>query len=177
LLSSEPTTRVLAAEATDLPAQVGRLLMSFLDHIHSGTSGSWLDLTLTMPQLKMLLIVDRLGPASMSQVAGRLRIGVSAATGLIDRLVEHGLIQRVPDLHDRRVVRVTTTEDGHNLVVRLGSAGSEQIRAVLEHLTADDLERCVSVLTAMNEAAEAEFKAKQLYPVAVAAAGRVEGGR
>ena len=96
----------------------------------------------------------------MSQVAGRLRIGVSAATGLIDRLVEQGLTRREPDPRDRRVVRVACTGEGRALVVQLRSAGAERLGCILEHVGLDDLVHCATAMTAVNEAAENEFQVK-----------------
>jgi DNA-binding MarR family transcriptional regulator len=48
----------------------------------------------------------------MGELASRLGIGVSAATGLVDRLVEHGALERESDSADRRVVRVRISPAG-----------------------------------------------------------------
>ena len=109
-----------------------------------------------MPQLKVLFVVDWLGPVSMSQLAARLHLSVSAATGLVDRIVEHGLAQREADSRDRRVVRVASTAEGQALVLRLHSAGSERLGRILDRLTSDELERCLVAMELVNNAVEAE---------------------
>jgi DNA-binding MarR family transcriptional regulator len=48
----------------------------------------------------------------MGELASRLGIGVSAATGLVDRLVERGVLKRDSDPADRRVVRVRMSPAG-----------------------------------------------------------------
>src|SRR6185295_13542262 len=101
--------------------------MELVQRIQTSPWPAWLDLNLTMPQLKMLAVVDSLEAAPMSQVAARLGIGLSAATSLIDRLEEHDLARREHDLHDRRVVRVTTTSAGRELMSTLHFASTERL--------------------------------------------------
>jgi MarR family transcriptional regulator, organic hydroperoxide resistance regulator len=144
----------------DVQARATHLLLRFFQQLQAGPAGPWLELNLTMPQLKMLFAIDWLGPVRMNQVAARLHIGVSAATGLIDRLVEQGLAQRESDPDDRRVVRVTSTDAGRSLVMRLRAAGGERLGAVLAHLSDDNLRCLASVMEQVYLAVEAEFEAE-----------------
>jgi DNA-binding MarR family transcriptional regulator len=148
-----------AAGRAHTQQRAASLVLQFLQQLQTGPAGPWLDLNLTMPQLKMLFAVDWLGPVPMSQVAGRLHIGVSAATALIDRLVEQGLARREQDVRDRRVVRVASTAAGRSLVLRLRAAGSERLGGVLKHLSDNDLECFAGVMEQVNRAVEAEFEA------------------
>jgi DNA-binding MarR family transcriptional regulator len=80
----------------------------------------------------------------MSELASRLGVGVSAATGLVDRLVERGVLERDSDPADRRVVRVRMSPAGIRAgqewhaaqVLHMGEALStlsdEEIRQVAE---------------------------------------------
>jgi len=63
----------------------------------------------------------------MSELASKLGIGVSAATGLVDRLVERGVLERESDSADRRVVRVRMSPAG----IR---AGQEWYAAQILHM-------------------------------------------
>src|SRR5512137_1283526 len=54
----------------------------------------WLDMDLTMPQLKIMVILWRQGPARMSELASGLAVTLATATGIVDRLVEKGFIVR-----------------------------------------------------------------------------------
>jgi DNA-binding MarR family transcriptional regulator len=128
--------------------------LRFVEQLHTGPVGPWLDLHLTMPQLKMLFAIDWLGPVPMSQLAAFLRVSVSAATGLLDRLVEQGLAQRETDPRDRRVVRAAATERGVTLARELRSAGTDRLGQILEHLSADELRTCASALELINRAAD-----------------------
>ena len=55
------------------------------------------------------------GPCTMSELALKIRLTVSSATLIVDRLVEKGLIARERSDEDRRVVRVALTDDGASL--------------------------------------------------------------
>ena len=137
-----------------------------LQRIHAEIAEPWLELELTMPQLKMLLVVDWLGPAPMSQVAARLGVGVSAATGLVERLEEHGLARRAHDARDRRVVLVASTTRGRDLVVRLRSVGCERFATILAMLSGDDLRRFAEGMEILSRAAVAETVVAAAPPVA-----------
>lgn len=153
------------------------LFLRFFQQVHLAPAGPWLDLNLTMPQLKTLFVVDWLGPAPMSQVAGRLRVSDSTATGLIDRLVDQHLARREHDPRDRRVVRVATTDAGRDLILRLRSAGTERLGQTLEHLTIEDLRLCARTLETINSAAEAEFGVHTSSPGRDQPLGAAEGKR
>ena len=66
----------------------------------------------TMAQGRVLMVVGHGPGCTMGELASRLGIGVSAATGLVDRLVERGVLERDSDPADRRVVRVRMSPAG-----------------------------------------------------------------
>jgi DNA-binding MarR family transcriptional regulator len=77
-------------------------------------------------------LVDH-GPCQVSEVAAHLSVTLSAATGLVDRLVKSRLVTRERDQKDRRVVWVTVTPEGADAV-----KGAElRRRAAVGQLTSD----------------------------------------
>ena len=123
----------------------------------------------------MLFAIDRLGAVPMSQLAAFPRVSVSAATGLLDRLVEQGLAQRKMDPRDRRIVRAAATERGLALAFDLRSAGTDRLGRILEQLSPDELRRCADVLATFNRAANQDLQ--DLSSAARAAAVTVEARR
>jgi DNA-binding MarR family transcriptional regulator len=82
----------------------------------------FLELSLTLAQLKTLYLVAAAGPMRMSEVAERLGTAPSTTSGVVDGLVTLRLLERSEDPGDRRqvVVRATarardTLEDFHDL--------------------------------------------------------------
>lgn len=67
----------------------------------SVSSGEW---ELTLVQARALRAVADRGGCTMGQLACSLGISMSAATELVDRLVQHRHIERTADPNDRRLV-------------------------------------------------------------------------
>src|SRR5437870_3109067 len=59
---------------------------------------------LSMSTWHVLVMLERHGDMSMSRLADLLDVSLSNATGLVDRMEERGLIERVRVPDDRRVV-------------------------------------------------------------------------
>jgi Transcriptional regulators len=95
---------------------------------------------ITMAQAKVLYVVMAAGELRMSELAVRLGIGSSSASGLADRLVELGLLRRHDDPDDRRQVVVTTTPEAVALLERFRELNLRQLRELLARLQPDELD-------------------------------------
>jgi DNA-binding MarR family transcriptional regulator len=60
-------------------------------------------------------------------------------TGIVDRMVEQGLVSRKPDPEDRRVVWLAATEKGRELLSNLFEADTQCSIRILEHMSLEDL--------------------------------------
>jgi DNA-binding MarR family transcriptional regulator len=75
-------------------------------------------------QHQFLLTVRALSGAhgpTVGEIAAHLLIRHHSAVGLADRLVEHGLVERVRGESDRRQVRIQLTAQGENAITRLST--------------------------------------------------------
>ena len=79
----------------------------------------WFTVELTMPQLRALFALRRHGDSRMGVVANQLGTSLSTATGVIDRMVERGLVERWQDPADRRSNVCRLTPEGVDLAERL----------------------------------------------------------
>jgi len=70
------------------------------------------------------------GQLTIGEMAQSLQIRHHSAVGLVDRLVEQGLVTRVPAVEDRRQVLVTLTERGLELLAGLAAAHRRELRRV-----------------------------------------------
>jgi DNA-binding MarR family transcriptional regulator len=116
---------------------------------------SWLELDISMAQLKGLLIVAASKSCTVGHVAERLRTGRSAASLLVDRMVQDGLVERAEDTEDRRRAVLRLSQRGEELVARLRRDRAERdpLPAWLAKLSDQDLVALVQGLHAL--AAEA----------------------
>ena len=99
----------------------------------------WLLTDLTMPQLKVMLILWREGPARMSELASGLGVTLATATGVVDRLVEKDYIVREGLPGDRRVVICRLSNKGLEFMKALWMSGRMQIGRILGVMTPDQL--------------------------------------
>src|SRR5690348_15470046 len=102
------------------------LVQRVLRALHTNDAASWCAIDLTMPQLKALLLAYAPNGASHGEIARGLGVGLSTVTGVVDRLVEHGLVERHADPDDRRLSRVRTTEAGRQELDRLWASRQER---------------------------------------------------
>jgi hypothetical protein len=64
----------------------------------------------------------------------------------VDKLVQHGLLQRVPVAEDRRAIHLSLTDDGCRLLARFEAATYRALEQVFGHLPVDDLRRTAACL-------------------------------
>ncbi len=124
-------------------------------------SGPLLAASLTMSQLKVLLLLSRHDAASGQELTTSLGVSLATTTGIVDRLVAHDLVTRREDPADRRVRRVVLTTAGRELVDGIIMAGAQQQQRLLQRLDPEQLavvERAFQLLleAAVAEATEAE---------------------
>ncbi|HEY6057926.1 MAG TPA: MarR family transcriptional regulator [Candidatus Limnocylindrales bacterium] len=104
---------------------------------------------LTMGQAKILYSVTAAGELTMSDLAHRLSITLSTASGAVDRLVELGLLRRSSPPNDRRQVRVAATELGARTLDQFRELNSRVLQLALDRIAEGDLdviERAVHIL-------------------------------
>jgi len=107
--------------------------------LHTGQDQAWLNVELTMPQLKALVCVYQNEGATHGQIARSLGVGLSTVTGIVDRLVDQGFVVRREDPADRRITRVLPTATGARLVDGLLRYRNEQLRLLLSCLDEEQL--------------------------------------
>ena len=107
-----------------------------------------------MTHLHLLVVLDSEGPLPMTRVAETLVCSLPNATGMIDRMEERGLIERSRDDRDRRVVRVSITDAGRQVVGEHESMRQNHVRRLLESMPIADQRTCLRAFRCMRRAAE-----------------------
>ena len=111
---------------------------------------------LTMPQLKILLLLYRLGDTSGRELAGLLGVSLATLSGMVDRLVAHDLVARHEDPHDRRVRRISLSPTGNEMIGKIITAGAEKQARLLRLLTDEELRTVREASLAMVRVASAD---------------------
>ena len=128
-----------------LVEEMGDLVQRMYAQCRSESTEGWTELELTMPQLHTMALLSQ-GPQRMGVIAWRLNSSQSAATSMIDRLVDKDLVARVPDKDDRRVVACQLTESGREEMERLWRINRMRIAKMADYLTIEELRRVVEAM-------------------------------
>lgn len=122
----------------NLKTEIAALIAATMSSSLIGGADFWAKLDLTMPQLKIILLLGQVGSASVSWLAARLDVSPPNVTGILDRLQQHGWIERTSDPQDRRVVRVVLTERAQQLLRDMNRIGDERMTAIIREMSAED---------------------------------------
>jgi DNA-binding MarR family transcriptional regulator len=146
----------MVAERDPLREQAFHLLARTIVHLDPGRLEAWVELGLTMTQVRVLFILRGEAGASAGALAEALSVTPSTLTRIVDRLVSHGLVGREADEYDRRLVRHRLSKKGARAVDELERGGRARLNEVMDRLSNPQLERLVAGLEDLTNALEAE---------------------
>jgi DNA-binding MarR family transcriptional regulator len=128
---------------------------AFQQRIMAVHAPEFTSIDMTMAQAKLLYVVTATGEQSMSEIAQRLGVTISTASGAVDHLVSIGLLNRVDDPANRRQVRVSVTRYGLETLEQLRELSARQMRALFEVVGDADLEVIQHAIRILDTAVEA----------------------
>ncbi|MHB8647798.1 MAG: MarR family winged helix-turn-helix transcriptional regulator [Thermomicrobiales bacterium] len=121
--------------------------------MRSAADQDWPDIELTMPQLRTLVLLYR-GPQRMGKIAATLGISLPATTNMIVRLDAKGLVERIHDRDDRRVVLCHLTPEGRGQAEALWNVQRQRFAAIADILTTEGMTKVVEAVELLAEAVE-----------------------
>jgi DNA-binding MarR family transcriptional regulator len=108
---------------------------------------------LSWPQLSALLVVERTEGINLRGLAEQLKMLLSSASRLCDRLVASGLVERVPGRADRREIALFLTPSSRQVLDELRRTRRAMLAAVLERMSASGRAALLRGLTEFAAAA------------------------
>ncbi len=142
-------------DRAEVIAQIMQVVACMHARPHSGPWDSWSRIDLTMQQIKTLAALWGQPALRMRALSDMLGVNLSTMTGIVDRLIERGLVERRADPEDRRIVLVQLTEAGREEIGRIMMLGQTQLAELLEFIDTDDLPVIARAMTIMFSASEA----------------------
>ncbi|WP_019070720.1 MarR family winged helix-turn-helix transcriptional regulator [Streptomyces hokutonensis] len=112
------------------------------------------DETLTLPQLRALVVLDTCGPVKLAAMAATLGVNPSTALRMVGRLESTGHLDRKTNPDNRREVILRLTPAGRDLVERVLVHRRSEIRILVQRLPAEARAALVPALRALTEAAD-----------------------
>ncbi len=117
-----------------------------------GSAGSVEDYTFLFRIFTLLAASQSKAPPTMSELSAYLKLPFSSTTRLIDWLVRARFVERLPDPHDRRVVRVHMTSSGEQLYQIGMDYNKQQIAHLLKDFSATEQAQLLRLLNKLLDA-------------------------
>jgi len=87
---------------------------------------------------RMCRFIGQNGSPTMGDLSNSIAIPLSTATRWADWMIQNGFANRLPDPHDRRIVRVSLTETGQSFLEIIEKHITQQAGRILDCLTAEE---------------------------------------
>lgn len=104
---------------------------------------------ISIPQYTLLSFLSQASGITMSRLAELMEHTSPATTGLVDRLVSSGLVERFGNPTDRRQVLVKITDKGRGLVEKIKSNIVSIILEIAGNLSEEDLQAWLRISKAL----------------------------
>lgn len=105
--------------------------------------------------LHVLYMLASGGPLPMGRVADQLDVSLPNVTGIVERMVERGVVERTRPADDRRVVEVGITSVGREILDEIDMVKRQEMARVIARLTPEQQQRALSTFTELRHAADA----------------------
>lgn len=153
--------------------EVHRLFQVFWAHACS----AWLEIDLSMTQMRNLIVLSVDGPQSVGELAAALGVSEPSASQIVDRLAQRALVRRDPDPSDRRRILVSITGEGERLLDVVRSSRVVAAERLLEQLDDESLQALAKGTRALADVAGASERPPRQCGLTSASEGPAAEGR
>lgn len=106
----------------------------------------------TLPRFDILAQLERAGvPISMSELSRRMMVTNGNITGLVERLVAEGLVDRTAAVKDRRVQMVTLTGDGRHSFAKMAAEHHSWLASMMAGLDRKEMAELHAMLNKLKQ--------------------------
>jgi MarR family transcriptional regulator, lower aerobic nicotinate degradation pathway regulator len=121
-------------------------LLARLRVVVAASSAVWAGRRMTLLQLTVLHLISALAPVTLTDLARVLGTRPPAASAMVDRLIQAGLVCSTPDPQDRRRAQLTVTADAQRIIGDTDPATARRLRMVLTGMNAQARRQLIDVL-------------------------------
>lgn len=139
-----------AASTDDVDALTDALLAA--SRLLVAVSARSIASSITIPQFRLLVVLDTHGPLKPTALAEHLAVNPSTATRMVDRLVTAGLVSRERSAVSRRELVVRLTTDGAAVVREVTRRRRAEIARIVGRMPPGTRHGLVRALTAFSVA-------------------------
>ena len=121
-------------------------LVGRLQAMVTASPAVWAGRGMTLLQLIVLHFISALAPATPTDLAEALDTKLPATSAMIDRLVQAGLVARVPDPQDRRRVQLSITAAAEPIVAGTDANTARRLMAMLHAMSTQTRRPLIDIL-------------------------------
>lgn len=105
----------------------------------------------TLPQFLVLNFLDNSGESKMKDLAKFMDVTTAAMTGIVERLVKYGYVERVFDPEDRRIIKIKPTPKGSGLVKKFKEQKRQMVINIFGKLSEKDREDYLRIIMQIRD--------------------------
>ncbi|MBA4541434.1 MULTISPECIES: MarR family winged helix-turn-helix transcriptional regulator [Thermoactinomyces] len=106
---------------------------------------------ITPPQFTALIWLKDEGDLTIGELSQKMFLACSTMTDLIDRMEKNGMVERVRDDRDRRVVRIHLLDKGRKIIEEVLETRRQYLSEILSHLSDDEALEIQKHLSILHE--------------------------
>jgi DNA-binding MarR family transcriptional regulator len=134
--SEKPKNSTAASPALD----IHRHFEIFMQRSMRGIMGSMKQDGLSMPQIYTLMYLYHEGEVRISDIGVLMDVGKAAASQLVERLVQQGLVERIEDESDRRAKKIRLQPKSLRLIEKGLAVQRQQMGELMSQLSPEQMQ-------------------------------------
>lgn len=140
-----------------LPDHIGYWLRKLSNAVSSAFAERLEAHDVSVPQWVVLRVLFDHDSLPLKEIVARVEVDQGSLSRMVDRLIDHGWVQRVADAADRRAVAISLTKSGRSLVPKLAAEADRNEESFFSSLPVAERERflrTIRKLLVLNESDE-----------------------
>jgi DNA-binding MarR family transcriptional regulator len=111
---------------------------------------------ITLPQLLILELLSRQGVSKMTDLAKYMKVSTAASTGIVQRLVLLGYVQREYDQSDRRIIRIKLSAKGSEVLKKINQQRTQSVTKIFGQISENDRGEYLRILIQVKDILDKE---------------------
>ena len=108
----------------------------------------------TMSQCSTIMALGNNGRMTMNRLSESLSVATSNLTRIVDNLVRDGLVERIRDDQDRRLVYVGLTREGKDIFEQINQITHRYYRGIMDNIPPEERGNVLAAIEVLEEAIE-----------------------
>jgi MarR family transcriptional regulator, 2-MHQ and catechol-resistance regulon repressor len=145
--------------------ELWRSVVDSWKRLQRGAEKNLVSIDLTPAELRILRVLREQGSSPMNRFCHETMLSQPSITGIVDKLEDRGLVERVRSREDRREVLIAITPKGDHAFVKGMDMHRQFVEKALSALGSDEVDTLVALLKKLADASDAAVKAPEISGV------------